>query len=450
MSRVEAADADGWVVASLGNIAKPSKAKVDPTEMPGAAYVGLEHVEAHTMRVLGAGMAEDVKSTKAVFKAGDVLYGKLRPYLNKVAQPDFDGIASTDFFVFSAEELGVDASYFAYYLNQQWVAEEAHHLSSGVELPRVDWTKFRSLPFTYPRDREQQVAVVGRIRSALATLAGAAAGVEATDSKLDALKQALMAAACRGRLTEQWRVTAPEHPTAQDFLDGLAARSALRVRRRGVVLNTDGLDELPDGWTWTTIGALVEVATGATPLRKRADYYGGKVPWVTSGAVNAGRITEASEFVTDRALRETNAKLFPVGTLLVAMYGEGQTRGRVAKLAIQAATNQAVAALLFDEQTEVLRPYLRLFLEQNYLAARRMSFGGVQANLSLGVIKAMPVPLPPLEEQRAIMARVAEVLKLSERVETYLGEAATALAGSAQAVLAAEFRRELALEAWTA
>src|SRR5262249_31002278 len=113
-------------------------------------------------------------------------------------------------------------------------------------------------------------------------------------------------------------------------------------------------------------------------------------------------------------------KLFPPGTLLVAMYGEGQTRGRVAELKIEAATNQAVAALLFDQEAEGLRPYILLFLMSNYEHIRQISFGGVQPNLSLKVIRDTTVPLPPTREQAEIVRRVQHSLASLKNVQEQL------------------------------
>lgn len=209
-------------------------------------------------------------------------------------------------------------------------------------------------------------------------------------------RQAVLTSACSGQLTADWREANPCVDKADTIVGLIDVNRRTRLGRRfKPTVPPDVGAELPEGWVRTTIGALVDVATGATPLRKRADYFNGSIPWVTSGAVNAGVIREASEYITELALQETNAKVFPVGTLLVAMYGEGQTRGRVAELGISAATNQALAALLFDGHCEQLRPYLRLFLLENYERIRHASFGGVQPNLSLGVIRDTPVPLPP-------------------------------------------------------
>jgi type I restriction enzyme S subunit len=245
-------------------------------------------------------------------------------------------------------------------------------------------------------------------------------------------------------LTADWRETHQAASTGEDFLKAMQKSRRARV---GECLHPpasheiDG--ELPESWAWTTIGGLVDVATGATPLRSTAAYYGGSVPWVTSAAVNAGVITESKETITDLALRETNAKVFPVGTLLLAMYGEGQTRGRVAELGIAAATNQAVAALLFNDTTSVVRPYLRLFLLSNYERIRALSFGGVQPNLSLGVVRDTAVPVPPVDEQAVICEKANAILRVVDGLQRRIDQAEGSALRTAEALAAKAFHGEL-------
>ena len=262
---------------------------------------------------------------------------------------------------------------------------------------------------------------------------------------IERYRQAVLAAACSGRLTIDWRDVHGGTASAQGLADRIDKQRRARLGRRYTTRapSTMPEEELPTSWCWTTVGTLVDVATGATPLRKRQDYYGGSIPWVTSGAVNAGLISEPTEYITDLAIRETNAKVFPIGTLLVAMYGEGQTRGRVGELAIPAATNQAVAALLFDEVSTPLRPYFKLFFLENYERIRSLSFGGVQPNLSLGAIRDTPLPLPPQDEQEEIVRRVNQLLQLATALERRISQASQSLERSSQAVLVKTFRGEL-------
>jgi type I restriction enzyme S subunit len=160
---------------------------------------------------------------------------------------------------------------------------------------------------------------------------------------------------------------------------------------------------------------LAEVGTGATPKRDKAVYWNdGDVPWVTSSVVNGDYVDAASEFVTKLALAETNLTLYPVGTLLLAMYGEGKTRGKCAELRIPATTNQALAAL---QVAAPVRGYVRQFLELNYEEMRKVASGGVQPNLNLSLVRAVCVPLPPLAEQVRIVAEVDRHLSIVRGVE---------------------------------
>ena len=128
---------------------------------------------------------------------------------------------------------------------------------------------------------------------------------------------------------------------------------------------------------------------------------------------NGEYVDKASEFVTQRALAETNLTLYPVGTLLIAMYGEGKTRGKCAELRIPATTNQALAALQVNDQ---VRAYVRHFLELNYEEMRKVAAGGVQPNLNLSLVRAVAVPLPPLAEQIRIVAEVDRRISLVRSV----------------------------------
>ncbi|MHB9149813.1 MAG: restriction endonuclease subunit S [Thermoleophilia bacterium] len=319
-----------------------------------------------------------------------------------------------------------------------------HDLTSSTTVTHLSSRDVVQIPLPVPSLTAQR-AFAAAAGSAASSASRASSHLTSARRAIERFRQAVFAAACSGRLTADWRSENTVGMSADDLVAGIEEARRLRLGHRFRVPARPVADtELPDRWTWTTVGTLVDVATGATPLRKRSDYYGGSIPWVTSGAVNAGLIVSATEYITDLAVSETNAKVFPVGTLLVAMYGEGQTRGRVAELGISAATNQAVAALLFDEATETLRDYLRVFFMENYERIRLLSFGGVQPNLSLGVIRDTLLPLPPLDEQVEIVGRVDRVLSLAEGLRSRIESAAKRVDRSSRAVLAKGLRGELA------
>lgn len=150
------------------------------------------------------------------------------------------------------------------------------------------------------------------------------------------------------------------------------------------------------------IGNFTDVQTGATPLRREPKYYGGSMPWVKTGEVARNFANGVEESITEVAIKETNCKVFPAGTVLVAMYGQGDTRGKAAILPFEAATNQACAAIMpSSAHNEV---FLNVQLQLLYEDMRAKSLGGNQKNLSLGIVKSMEVILPPMEAQQEFAA----------------------------------------------
>jgi type I restriction enzyme S subunit len=177
----------------------------------------------------------------------------------------------------------------------------------------------------------------------------------------------------------------------------------------------------PKGFPTIRIDQLCEVATGSTPSRNRADYYDGPHPWIKTGEVDTPLIMSADEHISDDAIRETNCKLFPVGTLLIAMYGQGKTRGKVGMLGIPAATNQACAAILPSQN--INQQFLHTQLTLMYEHLRAMGRGGNQENLNLGMIKSLEVLTPPSNI-------VDEFIKVREHVSKMSSKALCAQADS--------------------
>ncbi|MFN8074233.1 MAG: restriction endonuclease subunit S [Kineosporiaceae bacterium] len=192
------------------------------------------------------------------------------------------------------------------------------------------------------------------------------------------------------------------------------------------------------------LGELCTIGSGATPRRGNTAYWeSGVVPWVTSGDLSDGIITQASRFVTELALHETSIRLWPKGTLLVAMYGEGKTRGTVAELGISATCNQACAALSLKGADQIERSWLRLVLESSYEEMRRASSGGVQPNLSLGYFRELVVPWPTRERMRNAVEEVGAADAATIRLRNSLTSAERHGESLRRALLSAAFSGRL-------
>lgn len=159
-------------------------------------------------------------------------------------------------------------------------------------------------------------------------------------------------------------------------------------------------------WPTLPLGKIAKIQSGGTPDRKNKSYwFEGTIPWVTTAEVQFSTITSTKERITQLGLENSSAKIFPKGTILLALYGQGKTRGQVGLLAIEAATNQACAAIL--AKPEVDTGYLYEFLKGSYAEIRGLSNSGGQENLSATIVSEIQVPLPPLPEQR----KIAEILR---------------------------------------
>ena len=157
---------------------------------------------------------------------------------------------------------------------------------------------------------------------------------------------------------------------------------------------------VPEGWGESVLGDVSRVTSGGTPSRNNNNYWGGTIPWVTTAEVDFNTITDTAEKITEEALNNSSAKLFPKGTILMAMYGQGKTRGKVAKLGIKASTNQACAAILLQGDCEV--DFYFQYLMSRYERIRDLANIGGQENLSGGIVKSIKVPIPPVKEQKKI------------------------------------------------
>lgn len=152
------------------------------------------------------------------------------------------------------------------------------------------------------------------------------------------------------------------------------------------------------------IQKICSVGSGGTPSRTNREYYKGDIPWIKTGEVINDVITDTEEKITKEAIENSSARLFPEGSLIIAMYGQGKTRGRTAKLGIESSTNQACAVLFDINENIVLTDYLWVYLMNEYERLREMASGNNQPNLNAQMIKTYPLVIPPIDIQKQIVS----------------------------------------------
>ena len=163
--------------------------------------------------------------------------------------------------------------------------------------------------------------------------------------------------------------------------------------------------EVPQNWSWTTLGKIGKWQSGSTPNRLNKDYYNGNIPWLKTGDLNDGYITHIPEYITEKALNETSVKLNPTGSVLIAMYGA--TIGKIGILTFPATTNQACCAC--EVFNGIDREFIFLFLLSHREEFIKMGGGGAQPNISKEKIINTYIPLPPFTEQQRIINAVNKI-----------------------------------------
>jgi type I restriction enzyme S subunit len=190
------------------------------------------------------------------------------------------------------------------------------------------------------------------------------------------------------------------------------------------------------------LGDVFKTTSGGTPSRKVPKYYNGKVPWVKSGELESNIILDTEEKISEEALKNSSAKIFPKGTLLIALYGA--TIGKLAKLGIDAATNQAVCGIFENEEHDLQYLYWYLFHKRRKLI--EAGIGGAQPNISQTILKNLEIPLPSKTIQQKIVSKIEELFSELDKGIEELKTAQQQLKVYRQAVLKWAFEGKLTNE----
>jgi type I restriction enzyme, S subunit len=437
----------GWTVKSVADVTQDVKS-IDPAKFPEQTfhYVDISSIDNERQRItaqkplLGA---EAPSRARRPIKDGDVLFSNVRTYLRNIApvrdvvQP---AVASTGFTLLRPTD-EITQDYLLRIVVSDAFIRQVTPLQTGSQYPATSDRVVRGQLIPVPPVEVQQ-QITSLLDAVDERRNVASESIERARRLLEEFRQTLLELACSGRLTDGWRRTNQVEPTSA-WLPELRSKQSINSGRRKVAApDESALPALPDTWMWACVGEVADVHIGGTPSRKTPEYWDGSVAWVSSGEVANCRISTTRERITASGLRNSNAKIYPAGTVLIAMIGEGKTRGQSAILDIAASTNQNAAGVLPD--ANLIDPeYLWKWALEQYEVTRAAGRGGNQLALNAQKVRELVIPIPPLEEQREIVRRVDEMFKVSEDVIARVDAASSLLDRTTQAALAKAFRGEL-------
>ena len=250
------------------------------------------------------------------------------------------------------------------------------------------------------------------------------------------LRQKILDLAIRGKLVPQ----DPNDEPASVLLERIRAEKERLIKEGKIKRSKKSAsdtphyeNDVPSNWAVCRLEDITVIGTGATPDTRIDAYYNGNIPWINSSSTKGEYIEIPSSYISEKAISETNCQIYPSGSLIMAMYGEGKTRGQVSELCFDSATNQACAAIVpIDNQ---MKGFLKAYLKSNYYHIRTLAEGGNQPNLNLSKISQNIIPIPPIDEQVRIIAAIEKWFALIETLETAKDDLQTSIVQAKSKIL---------------
>lgn len=371
----------GWAPCKLGEIIPKARPKVAPDPESELAFIGMDHIEAETFHLTGRGRYADMKSAGSYFLPGDVLYGRLRPYLNKVHRAKFEGVASAEFIVLPSAD-HFDSDFVKFMLHQRAFVDFAMSKSSG-DRPRVKFDGIASYEFGLPPLPDQQ-RIVEKIETLFAELDKGEEALREVQNLLARYRQSVLKAAVTGALTADWR----------------AANGEM-------------------SWTDTTLGELNSFLTSGS--RGWAKFYADQGDiFIRAQNLKFDRLDlDDVAFVSLPNKSEGTRTKVQAGDILITITGANVTKTALAeRIEGTAYVSQHVA--LFRPTSDVHPEFLHRFIVAKAggrKALEEAAYGAGKPGLNLQNIRDVSISLPPLDEQREIVDRLNHLLGAQSSVQ---------------------------------
>ena len=373
---------------------------------------------------------KDSKTDMILIKDGDLVISGINVAKGAIGIYSGEDVTATihySSYTFDSNKINVE--YFKRFLKSSEFIELLNEQVKGGIKTEIKPKHILPLEIQLP-DINTQAQIVQHFENVEDDIADVTKEVLKQESLLKKLKQTILQEAIEGKLTAKYRAKNPDIGTAKKLLEQIKTEKEKLIKEKKIrpskplpPINEDEIPfDIPQNWEWCRLGDISFVGTGATPLTSEPKYYNGDINWITSSATGADFVTEAETKITELALKETNCQIYPIGTLVIAMYGQGKTRGQITELMIDSATNQACAAISIYLKDKALNQFIKKYFQKIYLEIRELASGGAQPNLNMQKVKDTMIALPPLEEQKEIVATIEKLFTLCNELESEINQ----------------------------
>ena len=327
---------------------------------------------------------------------------------------------------------GMMQNYLFYFLQGKYALLNTKKKGTGTPHLNPDLLKRQKI---YVPSLNEQQRIVSRIEELFSELEKGVETLQTIKQQLAVYRQAVLKEAFEGKFTLSWRKKHTQEIPQSDFEN---------IKRQNEIFNDTSGDEneislvLPEEWINIRLGEVFEVQVGATPSRRIPEYWNGNINWVSSGEVHFNSIYKTNEQITEDGLAHASTSIHPIGTVMLAMIGEGKTRGQAAILNSEAAHNQNTAAILVSK-TPCSPKYIYYFLQMNYDNTRRVGSGNNQKALNKERVRALRFPFTSFAEQNKVVAEIESRLSVCDSIEHTVDTALAQAKAMRQSILKKAF-----------
>ena len=356
-----------WKMISLDVECVLRKEAIHPNKYPDLPYVGLEHIDSSNSILKRSGSSFEVNSSKSKFHSGDILYGKLRPYLDKSVLVDFDGMCSTDILVLKTKE-SIVPQFLVNIIHTSQFINYAVNSSKGLNHPRTSWSSISAFKFLLPPLPEQR-AIARALRAVQAARETRLREIALERERKAALMEHLFTHGTRGEPTKRTEI-----------------------------------GEMPESWEAESLRSLAfRFISGGTPSTQETDFWDGCIPWTTSAPIDDQDVIlhKAQRYITQKGLESSASNIVPKGNLIV---GTRVGVGKAVTNAIDIAINQDLTGVILNHEKinpEFISYLFKAQMVQSFLNGRKR--GTTIKGISRLDLSSLVISLPPLVEQNKMV-----------------------------------------------